>query len=37
MKIRELLPLVKIHGRTIYDEEKEALFCNWSLSGFTMK
>lgn len=37
MKIRELLPLVKIHGRTIYDEEKEALFINWSLSGFTMK
>ena len=24
MKIKELLPLVKIHGRTVYDEEKQA-------------
>lgn len=36
MKIKELLPLVKVHGRTVYDEEKEALFCNWSLSGITV-
>ena len=36
MKIRELLPLVKLHGRTVFDEEKEALFCNWSCSGFTV-
>ena len=37
MKIKELLPLVKVHGRTIYDEEKEALFCNWTMSGITLK
>ena len=37
MKIKELLPLVKVHGRTIYDEEKEALFCNWTCSGFTIR
>ena len=36
MKIKELLPLLKLHGRTIYDEEKQALFCNWSTSGFTV-
>ena len=37
MKIKELLPLVKVHGRTTYDEEKEALFCNWTCSGFTIR
>ena len=37
MKIKELLPLVKIHGRTIYDEKKEALFCNWTCSGITLR
>ena len=28
--------MVQMHGRTIYDEAKEALFCNWSCSGFTV-
>ncbi|MBR0137372.1 MAG: hypothetical protein IJM15_03075 [Erysipelotrichaceae bacterium] len=37
MKIKELMPLVKLHGRTVYDEEKEALYCDWSCSGFTVK
>ena len=37
MKIKELLPAVKIHGRTVYDEEREALFCNWTCSGLTLK
>lgn len=37
MKIKELMSLVKIHGRTVYDEEKEALFCNWSCSGLSLK
>ncbi len=37
MKIKDILPLVRLHGRTIYDEEKEALFCNWSCTGFTVK
>ncbi len=36
MKIRELLPLCTLHGRTVYDEEREALFCNWSLSGLSI-
>ena len=36
MKIKELLPLVKIHGRTVYDEEKQALYANWTCSGFTV-
>ena len=37
MKIKELTGKIKIHGRTIYDEEKEALFCNWTCSGFTIR
>ncbi len=37
MKIKELLPLIKVHGRTVYDEEREALFCDWTCSGFTTK
>ena len=36
MLIKELMPLMKIHGRTVYDEEKQALFCNWSLSGLSI-
>lgn len=35
MKIKELLPQLKINGRTIYDDEKQALFMNWSCSGFS--
>ena len=35
MKISRLMPMLNIHGRTIYDEEKEALYCNWTCSGFT--
>lgn len=36
MKIKELMPELKIHGRTIYDEDREMLFCNWTCSGFTV-
>lgn len=36
MKIKELLPLVKVHGRTLYDEDKKALFINWTNAGFTV-
>lgn len=36
MKVKELLELAVVHGRTVYDEEKEALFCNWSLSGLSI-
>ena len=37
MKIRELLPLVHIHGRTVYDEDREALYCNWTCSGLSLR
>ena len=36
MKIQELMPMLIKHGRTIFDEKKEALFCNWTCSGFTV-
>ncbi len=36
MKIKDLMPMLNIHGRTIYDEERNALFCNWTYSGFTI-
>lgn len=36
MKIQELMPMLQMHGRTIYDDKKEALFCNWTCSGFTV-
>ena len=35
MKIKELLPSLKLNGRTVYDEEKQALFFNWTCSGFS--
>lgn len=35
MKIKELMPMLKLNGRTVYDEEKEALFINWSCAGFS--
>ena len=35
MKIKELLPSLKLNGRTIYDEQKEALFFNWTCAGFS--
>lgn len=31
--IKEFLPNIKLHGRTIYDEESEALFFNWTSAG----
>ena len=33
-KLRENLYL---HGRTVWDEEKQALFCNWTCSGVTVR
>ncbi len=36
MKIREVMPLLDIHGRTLYDEVKEAFCFNWSCSGFSI-
>ncbi len=37
MNARELLPLLRLHGRTLYDEGREALFFNWTCAGFTAR
>ena len=29
MKAKELLPLLRLHGRTLFDKDKGALFFNW--------
>lgn len=36
MEIKELMPLMKMHGRTLYVPEKKVLFTNWSCSGFSI-
>ena len=33
---KELLPLLALHGRTVFDENRQALFFNWTCSGFTV-
>ena len=35
--MKELLNKLTIHGRTVWDEEKQALFCNWTCTGFTVR
>ena len=35
MLTKEILDKLQLHGRTLFDEEKQALFCNWTCSGFT--
>ena len=35
--MKELLNKVTIHGRTVWDEEKQALYCNWTCSGITLR
>ena len=37
MKAKELLPLLRLHGRTLFDEDKGALFFNWTCGGFTAR
>ena len=37
MKAKELLPLLRLHGRTVFDEEAQALFFNWTCTGFTVR
>ena len=34
--MKEMLKNLCLHGRTVWDEEKQALFCNWTCSGFTV-
>ena len=36
MRTREILDKLRIHGRTVFDEERQALFFNWTCSGFTV-
>lgn len=36
IKAKEVLPLLRLHGRTIFDEERQALFFNWTCAGFTV-
>lgn len=35
--MKELMKKLQLHGRTVWDEEKQALFCNWTCSGFTVR
>lgn len=35
--MKELRNKLLIHGRTVWDEEKQALFCNWTCSGVTVR
>lgn len=35
--MKELINKLQIHGRTVWDEEKQALFCNWTCSGITVR
>ena len=36
MLTKEILGKLQLHGRTIFDEDKNALFFNWTCSGFTV-
>ena len=36
MLTKEILGKLRLHGRTVFDEEKNALFFNWTCSGFTV-
>ena len=36
MRTKEIIGKLRLHGRTIYDEERQALFFNWTCSGFTV-
>ena len=34
---KTLLPLLRLHGRTRFEESRNALFFNWTCSGFTVR
>lgn len=34
---KTLLPMLRLHGRTRYQESRDALFFNWTCSGFTVR
>ena len=35
MRTKDILGKLRLHGRTVFDEERQALFFNWTCSGFT--
>ena len=37
IKAHDLLPLLRLHGRTVFDEARQALFFNWTCAGFTVR
>ncbi len=37
MLAKEILDKLQLHGRTIFDENKQALFFNWTCAGFTLR
>ena len=37
MLTNEILDKLLLHGRTLYDEERKALFFNWTCAGFTVR
>ena len=37
MNAKDALPLLCLHGRTVFDDERQALFFNWTCSGFTVR
>ena len=37
MNAKEALPLLRLHGRCLFDSEREALFFNWTCAGFTVR
>ncbi len=36
MLAKEILDKLQLHGRTLFDEERQALFFNWTCAGFTV-
>ena len=36
MLAKEILDKLQLHGRTLFDEDKQALFFNWTCAGFTV-
>lgn len=36
LKAKNALPLLRLHGRTVFDEAQQALFFNWTCAGFTV-
>lgn len=35
--MKTIMQHLKLHGRTLWDEERQALFCNWTCSGISVK